>query len=656
MSKYIPIIWIAAVIIGIPLMIRANWKDKGQLESKQKKSIHNRYVFYYNNIFTRSRFRRIVQQFMSLACYDLDTVKENAVKLFEKTLLFAIAIPIFVMVVFKNILLMLLSLVLSYVYYNATVERKIDFLYAEIIRELSTCIQSIRERYMESSSVATAVANADTGKYLGQTIDKIHEMLTAVDMDDKLNLLCRTMPVRLVKTLAIICYITQERGDIRSDEGGSAFSDELVSLRQECDMEIRRLERIRIGFNTLPKIALAGVVLEPFVEMYLINSMPGLASVLNGMYGMVEKTVLILLTGVAYYIISTFMRPVVVSVVDRIQWIDNLSKSKRIEKFLANIKPKKYRTRAKWRERIAASVSAKTENYIYTSKVIFSVIAFVASLLLLIGFTFTVKYYTWNSYKTFAIIESTKDLTEKADKRLRQVDYEYMVAYPKMQDSEITSIVESKVPELDALEVDAEVQRMSKKYDTYYSLGFKWWYFVVALLASVVGWFIPEISLALRKKMVTFEASEDVLQLQTLMLSLSQTDMSVYDVLYWLEKQSTVHKMQFAYASQMYISDPMYALAELKQSVGAPELKRLVSKLEAAVYTISLKEAFSDLALDKTQLLRMREMAQDAEISSKKNTAQGLAQAPFMLVIFGGFVMPILILGISELMGAMGGL
>jgi hypothetical protein len=170
----------------------------------------------------------------------------------------------------------------------------------------------------------------------------------------------------------------------------------------------------------------------------------------------------------------------------------------------------------------------------------------------------------------------------------------------------------------------------------------------------VVGWFVPEISLKLRKKLVKFEETEDVMQLQTMMIALSTTKVDAMQALYWLERQSTIHKAPFWYAYHEYTSDPEGALDRLRYSVHSIDLKRLISKLESTVYRLSMSEAFSDMALNKDQSLRLREMNQDAELQSKKEFAKLFAVAPAAIALIGGFVAPIVILGFSEVMSVFG--
>lgn len=641
---------IGTVLALIFFVGRAKLKANGALEVRQRQKRHNRYVFYSKNFFTRGRFRRIVMRFSSLSCYDAEKVQDESVKLFESALSVALLLPVVGIVCFQNVMIVMLVALVGYIYYDARVDKQIDKVYTEIMKELSVCIQSTRERYLEFSSVPMAIQNCDRGKYLGQPLTQIYDMLTDTDSEEKLYQLCRTYPVRLLKTFATTCYIVNDRGDVRGEDNSSAFADELTLLRQEADTEIRRLNKTRLAFKSLPALALAGLICCPVIDAFLMWTIPGVAALIKGMYGMISKTLLIGITIAAYYMISLYNKSTVVNIMDKVQWIDTLAKKKRIRDWLQGLIPKTFKGRTKLERRIQGSISSKTPEYIYLSKVIYSATAFAVAFIFLLLFTLTAKQWIWDSHKSFSFVAADRDLTERATARLYEVEEEYMTTLPLYTEEELLKRLTTRVPELGTLDAMNETERIMTKYKKYHAIGYKWYYMVISLLAGVAGWFAPEMSLTLRKKMVDFEEVEDVMQLQNLMITLAEADMNVSDVLYWLQQQSTIHKSILTYALYSFEEDPIGSLEDLKDSAGHADFKRLVSKLSSSVYSLSIKEAFSDMALDKEHLLRIREQEQDAALASKKENAKFYAGLPIMVLLFGCFVGPVFVLGVSEIM------
>lgn len=95
-------------------------KESGKYEQEQERKIYSRYIFYMNNVLLRKRFRHIVVQFSSLACYDVKTVREKSVKLFERSVLSACLMPLVALILFQNVMLAALSCLIGYIYYSVS--------------------------------------------------------------------------------------------------------------------------------------------------------------------------------------------------------------------------------------------------------------------------------------------------------------------------------------------------------------------------------------------------------------------------------------------------------------------------------------------------------------------------------------------------------
>lgn len=620
----------------------------------ERAKYHKRYVYYMNNVITRKRFRRIVRSYSSMMCFDYHQLKKESVKTFEKAVLISLAFPIIGMVAFKDVILTAMLLLVAYVYYDKAVDNAIDKQEIEVRKALSFTLQSIRDTYSVTDNIPRAVIGCDRPACLEKPITKIYEILTDEQGERLLKEFKRTNPVRILGTLASTCYTTNNDGDLKSDDGASAFKDELTVLRQEADAGVRKLTKVKLAFKSLSWLSLVGLGIIPFAHGFLMSQIPGTSVYLKGVYGSVTQAITILLTLVAYYLISIMSRPSVVNQVDKNEWIDKLSKDQRIRGLLDKLQPKKFKTRQKLTNLINGSLSSKNIQYIYTCKMVMACVAMISMTVCLVVFTVTAKYALWNNHGSLSFSkESSQGWTEEMYERLLEIDEEYMTQDYKMSDDDAAILVSAKLPSLTDMEREQQVDRLSTKWDYYYKITFKWWYVILVYLAGIVGWFGPEISLSLRKFLVKFEAVEDVMQLQTTMLTLSNTKMDVYKALRWLMTESIVHKAVLRFAWLSYPSDPEKSLAKLKSSVTERDMKRMVSKLEKAVYSLSLKEAFSDIALDKNQSLVINEMLQDEQIQSKTQYAKMVCNMTLMFSLFANFVFPILLLGFNQIISAM---
>lgn len=649
---------LATVVAFIYFVGKAKIKENKAAALKQKRKLHNRFSFYYNNVIIRGPFRRIVEMYASLSCYDSDTVKEESVKLFEKNVAIVILLPVVALIVMKDALIAILMAFMGYVYYESTVEKENDKIYVKLMEDCSMTISSVREKYLETDNIPLAILYAENSKYLEAPMHNIYRILTDTDGAERLEKFQHSYPVAIIKTFANTCYIVNENGAVKHENGADSFSEDMTTLRQECDSEIRRLTKQKIAFNSLQMLSLAGLVIMPAFEWYLLTQIPGTASLLKGFYGLAIHVAVMLTTMFSYHYISTSCRPSVVNQIDKTTWIDQLSKNKKVRDFVEEISPKKYRTTVKLKSLLDDSLSAKDVRYIYTSKPIYSIAGFVAAFVVLLFGTITVRDNFYNNYNSLSFIPQT--VTETQHNQIVRMDNDFMELkqdeYEAYDDDTLQSYIKGRITGISDSDASEQVKRLRKKYEGYHGAHYYWWWWLVCYAVAVLCWFVPEITLKIRKKMVAYEATNDVSQLQTMMIVLSETKMDVYKALCWLEKQAAVHKAAIRKCHYSYIADPIAALEKLEKSSPVNDFKRLLRKLKSSVYTLSLHDAFSDMALDKAQTLTITEMLRGEELEQRKNSAKLIAVAPAALALIGCFIGPVLILGVSEMVDTLNNL
>lgn len=649
---------LATVVAFIYFVGKAKIKENKAAALKQKRKLHNRFSFYYNNVIIRGPFRRIVEMYASLSCYDSDTVKEESVKLFEKNVAIVILLPVVALIVMKDALIAILMAFMGYVYYESTVEKENDKIYVKLMEDCSMTISSVREKYLETDNIPLAILYAEKSKYLEAPMHNIYRILTDTDGAERLEKFQHSYPVAIIKTFANTCYIVNENGAVKHENGADSFSEDMTTLRQECDSEIRRLTKQKIAFNSLQMLSLAGLVIMPAFEWYLLTQIPGTASLLKGFYGLAIHVAVMLTTMFSYHYISTSCRPSVVNQIDKTTWIDQLSKNKKVRDFVEEISPKKYRTTVKLKSLLDDSLSAKDVRYIYTSKPIYSIAGFVAAFVVLLFGTITVRDNFYNNYNSLSFIPQT--VTETQHNQIVRMDNDFMELkqdeYEAYDDETLQSYIKGRITGISDSDASEQVKRLRKKYEGYHGAHYYWWWWLVCYAVAVLCWFVPEITLKVRKKMVAYEATNDVSQLQTMMIVLSETKMDVYKALCWLEKQAAVHKAAIRKCHYSYVADPIAALEKLEKSSPVNDFKRLLRKLKSSVYTLSLHDAFSDMALDKAQTLTITEMLRGEELEQRKNSAKLIAVAPAALALIGCFIGPVLILGVSEMVDTLNNL
>ena len=225
---------------------------------------------------------------------------------------------------------------------------------------------------------------------------------------------------------------------------------------------------------------------------------------------------------------------------------------------------------------------------------------------------------------------------------------------PELPDSATISQNVRKIqPKIDDISLQDEVSRITMKYNLWKKAIYHWWYVIVCYFIAIIAWFVPDLILAFRAYIIKSRAEEDVLQMQTVIAALMDTPLDTLDIIYWLEKNSVIHKDVLRYCYHEYTNDAEKALTRLKHQSTFVEFTRIVDKLMSTISQITVAEAFSDLGADRAHVMKMREMNTDEMIERKRAIASPLALAPAAMLAVGIMLIPIGVLAMTELTRAL---
>ncbi|MBQ2885831.1 MAG: hypothetical protein IJE43_19070 [Alphaproteobacteria bacterium] len=646
-------IFLLAIPIAVIQMRQTKMKEDGTYIAHKKAQAAKRYVFLSNNFLTRKAFRQVVLLNSALSCFDFETLQQKSVDTYVKALTWALGIPLFVTITQRHIVLTCIGVLAGYLYYQMTIGNAYDREIKLMYMESSLSIQSVSDCYSLTDDIVKAVKIAERAPCLERIISELYESLTAERREKAIYNFKRKVPLRIISSLATTCNIAVEEGDSKNEGELSALTQKLTQLRLEADSKIRHLQATEDAFSSLSKLSLTGMIVAPIFDWFLLSNMPGTSVYLQGFYGAIEKTLLMVITCFSYYIITILQKPSVVATVDKSEFVDKISKQRLVKKFVNNLIPKTMKEQVKWEKRFADAISAKDIVYTYTLKVLLFISALVIMTVSLFAFTITARIRLWNNYGSLSAIDYSVEVTETMYRQLVELDEVYLTAPEKMSDDEARQLVRGRVSGLLDMDVEQQVDRLSTKWDNYYSIGFKWWYILIIYAAGLLAWRIPEGLLLIRSYLVRFEADEDIMQLQSLMMTLQSTKYDVRKCLYWMAEESTVHKNMLQYAYIEFASDRELALLRLKDSVSSRDMKRMISKLEKAIYDLSISEAFRDIALDKQQALALHEALQTKQLQIKQQFARSFANMPLNIAIYGNLIIPIMALGLTQLLSTL---
>lgn len=654
MKSFIIIAVIMMVLVSVMMILSMQYLTKKRKMSPRQRmqKANKRFQFYYNFVLSRGTFRKVYEQIASMSVYNFMEARVTTVQFFEKALATAVVIFIICFIGLGDLISGIVVLMFCFVFLNSTINKRIDDVNYQQLKDISRLLLSIRENYTRVRNVPDAINDAEASPLLQKNMNQIYLICTATDSRSRLEAFYKECPNRILRTLATTCYIRSDSGEDSSD-GKSPFKQAIGLIKDEVDMEIRRQLNQRLMFNTLDKLPFVPLFLYPPIKIFYTNMISATAAVFNSAIGYVIKLAIILSSFVCYYILTTINNPSIARQDDRMLWLTKLMNRTPVKKFAKTLIPKKFRKQLEIRRTLTGCLSAKTIDYLYLEKL------FYAGLLFIVGGIFTIiilisgRTMTYNSITT-STMTITLTYTAEQEKQTRAYDAQVLAMEAPPPAEEMYGVFQKIFPKATDTELDTQVERLTSKFETYHNLTFKWWFAFVCMGCFGIGWCIPNFMLKLRVKMVASESELDVLQLQTVISILMDTSLDTLSVLYWLAKSSDIHKDALTFAYHEYVKNPIYALQHLKQKVSSPDFKAMCDKLITTVYQVTLAEAFEDLVSERQNTMQMREAVQMDSLKSKRNMAGPVATAPMMVWMVCAFILPIGIVAVRSAVSMLG--
>lgn len=649
LSKLMVITIILVIVVSaFILTAMSSLSKRKKMSDKQKMQQYNkRFRFYFDFVLTRSTFRKIHEQIASLSVYSMLEARMITVKFFEKALLTALALFVVGFIGLGDIVSGIVLMLFAFVLINTTVSKRIDDVNFRSLKDMSALLQSIRECYTRVRNVPDAVNDATVPKLLQKQVNEIYLICTANNATERLNEFYKKCPNRIMRTLATTCYIRTDAGEDDNGKTYSPFKQALGLIKDEVDMEVRRQLNQRLMFNALDKLPFIPLFLYPPIKMFYTSMISATTSVFESSIGYVIKLAVVLSCFLSYYVLSTMNNASVARSDDRMLFLEKLMYKDNVQKFAQTLVTNKFKKRHEISKKLEGCLSSKTLDYFYLEKLVYGVVLFFVSIVFSIIILFSARNATYNGL-TASTMSATLTYTIEQEQRTLEYDHAVLAMESLPSEDDMRKQFESIFPKGTSVEIDAHVERLTNKYNTYRTLTFKWWFAFIYIVVSIIGWNVPNFLLKLRAKLVQSEAEMDVLQLQTIIAILMDTPLDTLSVLYWLSKSSDIHKDILTYCYHEYVRHPEFALNHLKSKSASPEFSSMCDKLITTIYQVTLAEAFEDLVTERENTMKIRETVQLDALKSKRNIAGPIATMPMVVWMVAAFILPIGIVAVRS--------
>jgi|GEM_PF-1109494 len=647
-------------VFGITMIIVSDRKKRRSRQGRQQKknsfislSTYFRINRFLEEFFvTRGGYRKVKTRVAELSVYTMQEIRIYSVRVYVIAMTSSIALVAAGALIFQDLFSTLLVVLYAVIMNNVLVAKQVDSVHFKLLKELSMALSSLRQNYLRLNSISQAVAEAETGSVLRRAFEDIYFILTDVDGKKRLDEFYATTPFKLLCTLAGVCYILNNSGDTKLRDGSSNFLQAMGMMADEVNLEIRRISLQKAKFGMLEYLPIVPLGAIGIIENFFQSIIPGTSVIYNGAIGYVSRACILLASIVGYTVIVKINSAVAVAKDDRNALVMRLLKYEWFERIVKDIMPKKLHKKARKLKIIKGALSMTDIRHMYAGKLVFGALAFTIALTCFFFAVNLGKQFVYSNVHEVSLVGGEKLKAEDVRVR-REMDKEFLAKPELPSENQTKEFVKSYLPKLPPFDQDAQIKRLQEKYKSYHNAEFKWWMILISFLLGLAASKVPELLLRGRAWLLKAESEEDVLQLQTLISILMNTSTDTLETLYWLEKQSRVHKNALLDAYHEYPSNPDLALNRLKAKAVLPSFRRMVDKLLLTIHQITLAEAFSDLTTERDHVLRIREISQTTALNKKRAMVSPLSMAPLVLTAVLYILLPLGLLGFREFMAAL---
>ena len=635
---------LATITIYMVNRNRSQARARERLAAAQKRDTRN-YLHFLYRIFMvtpllRRYFIKMKNNYRAIVPADEVTLNKMTTKRMSLCVGIGLAILALVLLVAKgDVPYMCVGLVATYIIVTNLINTSEQTMQKKVLDQLDTLISDVHAYYEDSKMVDEALGDAldDLPYEIGLHANKIHEMISQPDVDLAVEQYIDTAPNRFLLLFATICATIVEHGDKVLNNGRSLFIQNLDYLKSELGNERIRLQKRTIAFGGKTFSVLIPLFCLKPVQLWAEHFMPEITGFYRGWGGVISLVVVMAVTLVCYEFINILK--------------DDHSeegKSDKLYRNIANFPPIKHYITL-WinhnysrSERLNDKLKSVGD---HSGLDVFIVKKFLVGIILFIlanaTFIYAVQMEKRQYVKDFSDAYTTSlvpDEEFRENMRIISAMHAWEIKHG-YTDEEFLQVIGGDMDPAYKELIAQELARRAKEYkNTYY----RWYLLLITLVISVIGFFIPDILLRYKLRIMGMAREDEVSQFRTLILILMHEDGIRLDmVLEWMERFARTFKSSITECIFNLERDEEQALETLrdKESGFAP-FRRLCDNL-MAVDKVGMESAFESLEIDRTYYQEKRKEDNNLLLSRCSSTATTLQFIPIWAVIILYLILPI---------------
>lgn len=624
------------------------------------------YITYSKIPYIKTYINKLRRRLEIIDVDDEYATRRDSAKILTKVLI--VIIPLVaasIIISHSNYLLMSIILIFELFMIDAFIDRSVDSMDNNLLKEQLDFFAEIRHAYHEFNMVEEAVyqISQDDEKAISRQGEKIYEVLIANDPETELEKYYDIAPNPYLKEFAGISYLTKEFGDRKVDKA-SLYLKNVNNITEEMQIEILKRDKIDYVFQSLSIISIVPVLfLEP-LKNWSIGNFSFTEAFYRGKPGMIVQILVILLTVICYVLLRKVKNNGSMdkqTVNQENPWQSKIYKNPIGKKIVNLFIPKKgTKEYIKIQKLLKDSASKLKMEWLYINRIAIAIVTFVVTLFLMLQLhKVAVKWVYTEPTTEYNLLGGLTDRELKTAKEITESDNKFLDKFKgnlKTTKQDIEREVRRDKDYLDAKDADITkaVDRIYSKLQKVNSEYLQWFEFLMAFVFMMIGYMFPVWMLYFQYKMRLMEMEDEVMQFQTIILMLMRIErVNVEIILEWLERYSDIFREPISRCVNNYESGAWEALEVLRNETNYPLFIRIVESLQAAVEKIPIIEAFDELDSERDYYQEKRKESNQRLIARKARIGKLIGFAPMVVMFVGYLIVPLVYIGLTSMSTSM---
>lgn len=604
------------------------------------------YIFLSRNQLTKRTFRKIRNRLQNIYPADDMAINLKATNILTVAYLGALVIFIFVMIAARgDVFYIMAGCTLIYTLFTSFTNGRLERLELKIMVQFQNFIDMVREEYNDCKRVDDSVGRLlDRLPYeIALHAEIIHNVLTSTKVEEAADRYIEISPNRFFMMFTAISATTMEYGDKLDEHKSSVFLKNLNFLKEEVNIELLKMRKIKTVFGGLSAVALGAILAVKPIEYWAEGNIPEMASYYKGSYGIIMMVAVFLASITAYTLVNN-LKDAKKDEVKEDSRLRRLAMKEPIHSIIVAQVNRNYSKALRHDEMLRFTGDHLGINTFILKRYVFAIATIVATFALFTTSVIRDRYQQISDFNdAFATsmapdeeyIETMEEVGEAYAHDMRKMTGEQVSSAQSQEELKQRIMNETEVKDEAMAELVAK--EIAEHVVSYHNSIFQWYFLLIIILSGVIGYYVPLWNLILKQKAVLMNMEDEVAQFQTITLILMHVDgMNIKKLLEWLERFSYCFKASIQECSIDIAHNEEKALHKLREAETFNLFQSYVGNL-ISIDKVGIEKAFSSLETDREYYKKKREDDNNAMIQRKSTYAKWISVVPLVLV-FGGYL------------------